>query len=58
MAVGDLLQIEPNEALFSLPGNRFGGDGKQTFALPDLRAATPSKFNYYICVQGALPSGS
>jgi len=51
---GDLLQISQNRALFSLLGNRFGGDGKQTFALPDLRAVTPSKFNYYICVHGVL----
>ena len=55
---GDLLQIEPNRALFSLLGNRFGGDGQQNFALPDLRAAAPSKFNYYICVHGVLPPRS
>lgn len=55
---GDLLQIEQHRVLFSLLGNRFGGDGKQTFALPDLRAAAPSKFNYYICVQGFLPPPS
>jgi microcystin-dependent protein len=55
---GDLLQIEQNRALFSLLGNRFGGDGKQTFALPDLRAAAPSKFNYYISVRGTLPPRS
>jgi microcystin-dependent protein len=52
---GDLLPIAQNTALFSLLGNRFGGDGKQTFALPNLSAAAPSKFNYYICVQGILP---
>jgi microcystin-dependent protein len=55
---GDLLQIEQNKALFSLLGNRFGGDGKQTFALPTLSAAAPSKFNYYICVQGEFPPPS
>lgn len=55
---GDLLPIAQNRALFSLLGNRFGGDGKQTFALPDLRAVAPSKFNYYICVQGVLPPPS
>ena len=43
---GDLLQIAQNKALFSLLGNRFGGDGKQNFALPNLSAAAPSKFNY------------
>lgn|GEM_PF-4711500 len=52
---GELLPIGQNRALFSLLGNRFGGDGKQNFALPNLSAAAPSKFNYYIGVQGALP---
>jgi microcystin-dependent protein len=52
---GDLLQISQNTALYYLLGNRFGGDGQQTFALPNLSAAAPSKFNYYICVQGVMP---
>lgn len=34
---GSLLAISQNTALFSLLGTRFGGDGKVTFALPDLR---------------------
>lgn len=55
---GDLLQISQNTTLFRLLGNRFGGDGKQTFALPNLSAAAPSKFNYYIGVQGVLPPPS
>jgi microcystin-dependent protein len=52
---GDLLPIAQNTALYTLLGNRFGGDGKQTFALPNLSAAAPSKFNYYIFVQGVMP---
>ena len=53
---GELLQIEQNRALFTLLGNRFGGDGKQTFALPNLSAAAPSKFNYYIvATKGTFP---
>jgi microcystin-dependent protein len=55
---GELLPIAQNRALFSLLGNRFGGDGKQNFALPNLVAAAPPKFNYYISVQGALPPRS
>ncbi|HKC63234.1 MAG TPA: tail fiber protein [Pyrinomonadaceae bacterium] len=55
---GELLQISQNKALFSLLGNRFGGDGKQTFALPNLGAVAPAKFNYYICDQGILPPPS
>jgi microcystin-dependent protein len=34
---GQLLAINQNQALFSLLGTYFGGDGIQTFALPDLR---------------------
>lgn len=34
---GQILSIKNHEALFSLLGTRFGGDGIQTFALPDLR---------------------
>ena len=32
---GQLLQISENEALYSLIGTTFGGDGQTTFALPD-----------------------
>jgi microcystin-dependent protein len=38
---GQLLPINQNQALFSLLGTTFGGDGRVTFALPDLRARTP-----------------
>ena len=34
---GSLLAISSNQALFSLFGTRYGGDGRTTFALPDLR---------------------
>lgn len=36
-ADGQLLAISSNEALFSLYGTIYGGDGRTTFALPDLR---------------------
>jgi microcystin-dependent protein len=38
---GQLMPINQNQALFSLLGTTFGGDGRTTFALPDLRARTP-----------------
>jgi microcystin-dependent protein len=38
---GQLLSIQQNQALFSLLGTTFGGDGRVTFALPDLRGRTP-----------------
>lgn len=34
---GQLMAISPNTALFSLIGTIYGGDGRTTFALPDLR---------------------
>jgi microcystin-dependent protein len=34
---GRTLPISPNTALFSIIGTRYGGNGKNTFALPDLR---------------------
>src|SRR3954462_4189843 len=41
LANGQLLPINQNQALFSLLGTTFGGDGRVNFALPDLRARTP-----------------
>ena len=38
---GQLLPIAQNTALFSLLGTTFGGDGRTTFALPDLRGRAP-----------------
>ena len=38
---GQVLPINQNQALFSLLGTTFGGDGQTTFALPDLRGRTP-----------------
>ncbi len=38
---GQLLPISQNTALFSLIGNTYGGDGRTTTALPDLRGRAP-----------------
>ena len=38
---GQLLPINQNQALFSLLGTTFGGDGRVNFALPDLRGRLP-----------------
>ncbi len=38
---GQLLQISQYSALFSLLGTTYGGDGRTTFALPDLRGRAP-----------------
>ena len=38
---GQLLAVNQNDALFSLLGTTYGGDGRTTFALPDLRGRVP-----------------
>ncbi len=38
---GQLLPIAQNQALFSLLGTTYGGDGRTTFGLPDLRGRAP-----------------
>ena len=42
---GELLPINQNQALFSLLGTQYGGDGRTTFALPDLRDSAPMHFD-------------
>ena len=59
---GTLLPISQNEALFHLIGSSFGGDGRSTFALPDLRNNMPFSPGqggiYCIAVLGVLPKQS
>jgi microcystin-dependent protein len=50
------MPISQNTALFSLLGTTYGGDGKSTFALPDLRAIAPNHMTYSICVVGTWPA--
>jgi microcystin-dependent protein len=38
---GQLLAVSQNDALFSLLGTIYGGDGRTTFALPDMRGRVP-----------------
>lgn len=38
---GQLLSVNQNDALFSLLGTIYGGDGRNTFGLPDLRGRSP-----------------
>lgn len=38
---GQLLPVSQNSALFSIIGTTYGGDGRTTFALPDLRGRVP-----------------
>src|SRR3954470_4649681 len=41
---GQLLPINQNQALFSLLGTTFGGDGRLNLALPDMRSRLPISF--------------
>lgn len=41
LAAGQLLPISQNQALFSLFGTTYGGNGQTNFALPDLRGRVP-----------------
>ncbi|MCG8416402.1 MAG: tail fiber protein [Proteobacteria bacterium] len=39
---GQILPINQNQSLYSLLGTTYGGDGRTSFALPDLRGRTPT----------------
>jgi hypothetical protein len=54
-ADGQLLPIAEYDQLFVLLGTTYGGDGQQTFAVPDLRAITPDHMTYSICTHGIWP---
>ena len=60
---GQLLPISQNTALFSLLGTFYGGDGKSTFALPNLQGGVPihqgqgqGLSEYFIGQQGGSPN--
>lgn len=58
---GTLLSINGYQALYSLLGTTYGGDGRVTFAVPDLRGKSPFDRNaqechYHICVHGIYPT--
>jgi tail collar domain/collagen triple helix repeat protein len=55
-ADGRLLFISQNAALFSILGVKFGGDGINTFAVPDLRAFAPQGLQYSVCIVGSFPA--
>ena len=47
---GRLLPIQPNQALFSLLGVTYGGNGINTFALPDLRGRSPLGYGGQVAI--------
>jgi microcystin-dependent protein len=63
---GQFLPINQNQALFSLLGTTYGGNGQTTFALPDLRGRVPLHFathtlgeaagqNFHTVTQAEMP---
>jgi microcystin-dependent protein len=58
---GQLLQIQDNQALYSILGTLYGGDGRTTFGLPKIKPVdTPdgdpyNNINYIICLHGMYP---
>ena len=56
---GQLLPVQQYDALYALLGNRFGGDGYTTFAVPNLQGAEPVQgTHYFIALRGIFPSRS
>lgn len=53
---GQLLPVTQNQALFSLIGATYGGDGRTTFAIPNLRGSEPlPTMKYYMAIEGIYP---
>lgn len=53
---GRIMQVQQSTALFALIGNKFGGNGTTTFALPNLLGAEPLAGNrYFIAIMGIYP---
>ena len=50
---GRLMPISENETLFMLLGTTFGGNGEDTFALPDLTNINPPNCKYCIAIKGS-----
>ncbi|MBN7773271.1 phage tail protein [Clostridium aminobutyricum] len=54
---GQEIQIIQYQALYTLIGTKFGGNGSTTFKLPNLTGAEPiSGMRYYIAMTGIFPS--
>jgi len=58
VANGRLLPVQNYQTLYSVLGNTYGGDGRTTFALPNLTNQAPNGTTYSICVDGLYPSRS
>jgi len=56
---GQVLSVSQYQALFSLIGYQYGGNGSTTFAVPNLQGTEPiPNTNYYICLSAYYPTPS
>ncbi|WP_041577473.1 tail fiber protein [Bdellovibrio bacteriovorus] len=57
-ADGRVIDLMSNVTLFSIYGNKFGGDGIRTFAYPFIKDVTADAltFSYYVCTKGIFPT--
>ena len=55
-ARGQLLSVSQYPVLFSVLSNNYGGDGRTTFAVPDLGGLEPDGVSHVVCVKGIYPS--
>lgn len=55
---GSMLQIMDNQSLYSILGTTYGGDGRRTFALPDLRGRAPVHYQNGSSYQSRMPLGN
>ncbi|HEX2924680.1 MAG TPA: tail fiber protein [Ruminiclostridium sp.] len=54
---GQTLNIAQYQALYSLLGAAYGGDGRSTFAVPNLLGTEPvPNTKYYIAIEGFYPT--
>ena len=56
---GKSMSINDNTALFSILRTQYGGDGKTTFSLPNMKPVSggdEGKVQYIICIQGVYPA--
>ncbi|MCM3174874.1 InlB B-repeat-containing protein [Paenibacillus sp. MER 99-2] len=58
-AAGQKMSIQDNQALYTVLGTTYGGNGQSDFALPDLTSLPiPDGMGYYIATDGVYPRGS
>jgi microcystin-dependent protein len=56
---GQLIPVNQNQMLFALVGTTFGGDGRTSFSLPNLKGKEPeANLRYCIAIEGIFPQRS